>query len=115
VRVWKSVIVKHYANPLNRLANVWLPKDAKILRFGAQGTSVVVWYETSAGDHDPYPSLVDFRPHRFYAFTTGEPQNPINLTYRETVLFEGGSFVLHLYEDPRASGEQEAHIDRHGS
>lgn len=74
-----------------------VPAGAVVRHCDAQGDSVALWLEipdTSAPAEQRW----------FRTFTTGQLIEGQGLTYLGTVLFDGGAFVLHVYEQPMAAG-----------
>ena len=70
-----------------------VPVGAVFRHCDAQGSTIGIWLEV------PDRSAPAER-RWFRAYATGQPIEEAGLTYLGTVLFDGGAFVLHVYEQP---------------
>lgn len=73
------------------ILSILLPKEAKVLHFDSQYNKPVIWVELDASD----PTVC----RDFLVTGTGMELPDVDLIYIGTAIFDGGSLILHLYEE----------------
>lgn len=93
-----AIIYKYAMTPTAGGGQIFnVPSGAVFRSVAAQGADIAIWLEvpdTSA------PSETRW----FRSYVTGQLIEEGGLTYLGTVLFDGGSFVAHVYEQPYVLG-----------
>jgi hypothetical protein len=88
------VIYKYTLQKLYKEQVLKLPVARTLLSISEQHGNIAMWYEVDT--HEPEGGPTKVTGVAFQCFETGD-QVPDGWQYMGTVLFDGGSYVLHVY------------------
>jgi hypothetical protein len=84
-------VYKYLFHSLHGFVTIYVPYSAKLLRVDKQGDTLAAWFEVET-------ESTEGSYYVFYVAMTGE-DIPDNLEYVNTVLFDDGNYVLHIYKE----------------